>query len=220
MPRFAKISSGLLRGITITLSECNCRQNVDLVDLCCKDGCGKAHPYVLRLWIRLSRACLGKSPVSIGVSPQRWAVWHCGRDAGAAAVYAPGGFRCGKRLLLHHFLVQMQSFAKTGSGQTQSKIEEKSGARAGFSGWGDGEVTGCASWYVLPRDLSISSTGKLLQHPARELLGLRRQAATYPAIATGKQTNQQNPKQPNTGGGYRSISGAILKRFVGRVCVW
>ena len=168
----------------------------------------------------LSRACLGKSPVSIAVSPQRWVVFHCGRDAGAAAVYAPGGFRCGKRLLLHHFLVQMQSFAKTGSGQTQSKIEEKSGARAGFSGWGDGEVTGCASWYVLPRDLSISSTGKLLQHPARELLGLRRQAATYPAIATGKQTNQQNPKQPNTGGGYRSISGAILKRFVGRVCVW
>jgi hypothetical protein len=49
MPRFAKISSGLLRGITITLSECNCRQNVDLVDLCCKDRCGKAHPYVLRL---------------------------------------------------------------------------------------------------------------------------------------------------------------------------
>ena len=56
----------------------------------------------------------------------------------------------------------------------------------GFSGWGSG-FSGCAQWYVLPRDLSISSTGKLLQYPAREMVGLRKNAVLYPSIAAGSQ---------------------------------
>eukprot|EP01048_Picozoa_sp_COSAG05_P011058 COSAG05_NODE_1016_length_6185_cov_4.604831_5_plen_757_part_00 len=56
----------------------------------------------------------------------------------------------------------------------------------GFSGCGSG-FSGCAQWYVLPRDLSISSTGKLLQYPAREMVGLRKNAVLYPSIAAGSQ---------------------------------
>lgn len=75
--------------------------------------------------------------------------------------------------------------AKTG---TQARPPYTRRVVFGFSGWGNGEISGCASWYLLPRDLSISSsTGKLLQHPARELTGLRKQVVTFPAIARGAQ---------------------------------
>eukprot|EP01043_Picozoa_sp_COSAG02_P052605 COSAG02_NODE_5692_length_4119_cov_2.601244_5_plen_336_part_00 len=55
----------------------------------------------------------------------------------------------------------------------------------GFSGWGNGEVTGCASWYVLPRELSISNVGKLQQHPVRELIGLRKHPQTWGLSTSG-----------------------------------
>jgi sucrose-6-phosphate hydrolase SacC (GH32 family) len=61
----------------------------------------------------------------------------------------------------------------------------------GFGGWREGMslAAECGSgFYVLPRELSISSTGKLLQHPVAELKGLRQGAAVQgPRIATGAQ---------------------------------
>ena len=38
-------------------------------------------------------------------------------------------------------------------------------------------MAGCGGWYVLPRELSLSTGGTLLQHPAVELQQLRTGAA-------------------------------------------
>ena len=43
------------------------------------------------------------------------------------------------------------------------------------------------AWYSLPRDLSLSPSGKLLQQPVREVEGLRKHQASFPALARGSQ---------------------------------
>jgi hypothetical protein len=57
----------------------------------------------------------------------------------------------------------------------------------GFTGYGNIYLTNCLRWYSLPRDLSLSSTGKLLQHPVREAVVLRKKESIYPALALGSQ---------------------------------
>ena len=83
----------------------------------------------------------------------------------------------------------------------------------GFGGWTESKVTKCGNWCtsclspsvvfgvcmdfadrclcvsidLLPKDLSISPEGKLLQVPAREMVGLRKTATMAPAIAKGGQ---------------------------------
>ena len=57
----------------------------------------------------------------------------------------------------------------------------------GFTGYGNHYLTNCLKWYSLPRDLSLSSTGKLLQHPVREAVMLRKKESIYPALALGSQ---------------------------------
>ena len=60
----------------------------------------------------------------------------------------------------------------------------------GFTGWSSCHLTSCKNRYFLPRELSLSNdTGprRLLQHPAKELVGLRRAASHFPAVATGSQ---------------------------------
>ena len=44
----------------------------------------------------------------------------------------------------------------------------------GFSGWSTAKVSGCGSYYLLPRELSISAAGQLEQRPVKELTGLRK----------------------------------------------
>eukprot|EP01052_Picozoa_sp_SAG31_P026803 SAG31_NODE_2456_length_5663_cov_8.660361_4_plen_181_part_00 len=43
------------------------------------------------------------------------------------------------------------------------------------------------AWYSLPRELSLSATGKLLQHPVREAMNLRKTQSLAPTIAPGSQ---------------------------------
>lgn len=43
------------------------------------------------------------------------------------------------------------------------------------------------AWYALPRDLSLSSSGKLLQHPVYESVKLRKQKSVFPTMAPGSQ---------------------------------
>jgi len=43
------------------------------------------------------------------------------------------------------------------------------------------------AWYALPRDLSLSPGGKLLQQPVQEAVILRKQQSTFPAMAPGSQ---------------------------------
>ena len=43
------------------------------------------------------------------------------------------------------------------------------------------------AWYALPRELSLSSNGRLLQHPIQEAVKLRQQQSTFPALAHGSQ---------------------------------
>jgi sucrose-6-phosphate hydrolase SacC (GH32 family) len=58
----------------------------------------------------------------------------------------------------------------------------------GFSGWRAGQMSSCGGKYVLPREMSLSSTGTLLQHPVKETEGLRKgAAATGPGLAAGGQ---------------------------------
>jgi sucrose-6-phosphate hydrolase SacC (GH32 family) len=57
----------------------------------------------------------------------------------------------------------------------------------GFGGWTESKVTQCSNWYLLPKDLSLSSRGRLLQHPAREMIGLRKSSAKFPVLAAGSQ---------------------------------
>lgn len=58
----------------------------------------------------------------------------------------------------------------------------------GFGGWRQGDMSSCGGRYVLPRDLSLSPAGALLQHPAAELEGLRQGPAVEGAtIAAGGQ---------------------------------
>jgi sucrose-6-phosphate hydrolase SacC (GH32 family) len=88
-----------------------------------------------------------------------------------------------------------------GTGGYSSIYAAKSGTSAqepftrrvlfGFGGWRESMslAAGCGGgFYVLPRELTISSTGKLLQHPVVELQGLRHGAATHgPDIVAGAQ---------------------------------
>ena len=57
----------------------------------------------------------------------------------------------------------------------------------GFGGWTESKVTKCGNVYLLPKELSMSSTGKLLQHPAKEMIGLRKTPAVAPALSAGSQ---------------------------------
>ena len=62
----------------------------------------------------------------------------------------------------------------------------------GFTGWSSCHLTSCKNRYLLPRELSLSNAAdtkplRLLQHPVRELEGLRRKAFRFPAIAHGSQ---------------------------------
>ncbi len=57
----------------------------------------------------------------------------------------------------------------------------------GFGGWTESKVTKCGNVYLLPKELSMSSAGKLLQHPTKEMVGLRKTAAVAPALAPGGQ---------------------------------
>ena len=43
------------------------------------------------------------------------------------------------------------------------------------------------AWYALPRDLSLSPGGKLLQHPVQEAVALRKRQTAFPALARGSQ---------------------------------
>ncbi len=43
------------------------------------------------------------------------------------------------------------------------------------------------AWYALPRDLSLSPGGRLLQHPVQESIKLRKQLSAFPAMAPGAQ---------------------------------
>ena len=47
----------------------------------------------------------------------------------------------------------------------------------GFGGWREPEMASCGGWYVLPRELTLSPEGTLLQHPAVEMKKLRKGAA-------------------------------------------
>ena len=44
----------------------------------------------------------------------------------------------------------------------------------GFSGWSTAKVSGCGSYYLLPRELSLSAAGRLEQRPVAELKALRK----------------------------------------------
>jgi sucrose-6-phosphate hydrolase SacC (GH32 family) len=51
----------------------------------------------------------------------------------------------------------------------------------GFSGWSSSKASGCGQYYLLPRELSISASGQLLQHPVVELKALRKVAFQTPS---------------------------------------
>eukprot|EP01047_Picozoa_sp_COSAG01_P051498 COSAG01_NODE_5321_length_4335_cov_3.928234_4_plen_199_part_00 len=56
------------------------------------------------------------------------------------------------------------------------------------------------AWYALPRELSLSPNGKLLQHPVREAVKLRQQHSTFPALADGAQVEiTARCERPKTG---------------------
>ena len=50
------------------------------------------------------------------------------------------------------------------------------------------------AWYALPRELSLSPSGKLLQHPVQEAAKLRKQPSSFPALAHGSQV--RTPDRP------------------------
>lgn len=43
------------------------------------------------------------------------------------------------------------------------------------------------AWYALPRDLSLSPSGRLLQHPVQESVRLRKKVSSFPSMAPGSQ---------------------------------
>ena len=44
----------------------------------------------------------------------------------------------------------------------------------GFSGWSSAKASGCGQYYLLPRELSLSASGRLEQRPVAELKALRK----------------------------------------------
>ena len=56
------------------------------------------------------------------------------------------------------------------------------------------------AWYALPRELSLSPSGKLLQHPVQEAVKLRKQPSSFPALARGSQVElMARCERPSTG---------------------
>ena len=51
----------------------------------------------------------------------------------------------------------------------------------GFSGWSSAKASGCGQYYLLPRELSISASGQLQQHPVAELKTLRKASGSVRA---------------------------------------
>eukprot|EP01043_Picozoa_sp_COSAG02_P068741 COSAG02_NODE_11523_length_1707_cov_1.277363_2_plen_180_part_00 len=67
------------------------------------------------------------------------------------------------------------------------------------------------AWYALPRDLSLSPSGRLLQHPVQESVKLRKKQSKFPTLAPGAQVEVSARCERPTSGSWPSSGSLAVK---------